>query len=94
MNIRFLLDADTGLPHVSNHGVTKREVREVFHNRGEVHPGTDASLMIIGPTDAGRVLKIIYKREPIPDSVFVITGYDLRGKALRAFRRRRRRKPR
>jgi len=29
-----------------------------------------------------------------PDSIFVITAYELRGKAKKAFRQRRRRKPR
>jgi hypothetical protein len=37
-------------------------------------------------------LRVIYVRDAEPDSVFVITAYDLRGKPLLAYRRRRRRK--
>jgi hypothetical protein len=35
---------------------------------------------------------VIYVRDAQPDSIFVITGYDLRGKPLLAYRRRLRRK--
>jgi len=41
---------------------------------------------------AGRYLRVIYVPDPEPDSVFVITAYDLRGKPLIVYRRRRRRK--
>lgn len=48
--------------------------------------------MAIGQTKAGRYLRVIYVPDPEPDSVFVITVYELRGKPLAAYRRRRRRK--
>jgi hypothetical protein len=35
---------------------------------------------------------VIYVPDPEPDSVFVITAYDLTGKPLAEFRRRRRKK--
>jgi hypothetical protein len=35
---------------------------------------------------------VIYVPDPEPDSVFVITAYDLTGKSLAAFRKRRRKK--
>jgi hypothetical protein len=37
---------------------------------------------------------VIYSPEPEFDSLFVITAYELRGKALAAYRRRRRRRKR
>jgi len=46
----------------------------------------------LGRTAAGRYLRVIYVPDPEPDSVFVITAYDLGPKAKRALRRRRRRK--
>ena len=92
MNIRYYRDPETGLPHITNHGISEREVREVFRNSSEDLPGRDDSREKVGQTDAGRVLKIFYKRDPIPDSVFVITGYDLRGKARRAYNRRRKKR--
>ena len=42
---------------------------------------------------AGRYLRVNYVPDPEPDSVFVITGYDLGRNALRALRRRLKRKP-
>jgi hypothetical protein len=36
-------------------------------------------------------LRVIYVPDPEPDSVFVITAYELTGKPLVAYRRRRRR---
>ena len=50
--------------------------------------------MAIGQTKAGRYLKVIYVPDREPGSCFVITAYDLIGKPLAAYRRRRRRKGR
>jgi len=46
----------------------------------------------LGQASSGRYLKVIYVPDPMPDSVFVITAYDLDGKPLAAYRRRRRKK--
>lgn len=48
----------------------------------------------VGQTWGGRHLRVIYKRDPSPDSVFIITAYDLTGKPLAAYRRRMRRRSR
>jgi hypothetical protein len=50
--------------------------------------------MKLGRTSAGRYLQVIYSPDEEPESVFVITAHELTGKARRAYRRRRRRKPR
>lgn len=42
--------------------------------------------------EGGRYLRVIYVPDPEPESAFVITAYDLGPKALKALRRRRRRK--
>jgi hypothetical protein len=44
----------------------------------------------LGQTGSGRFLRVIYV--PEPNGVFVITAYDLTGKPLAAYRRRRRKK--
>jgi hypothetical protein len=44
----------------------------------------------IGRTLGGRLLRVIYVPDPEPDSAFVITADDLRGKPAFAYRRRRR----
>ena len=48
--------------------------------------------MAIGQTAAGRYLRVVYVPDPAPSSVFVITAYELGPKALKALRRRRRKK--
>ena len=92
MNIRFHLDPINGLPHIYNHDVGETEVRQVLGNSDEDRPGTNNSRVAIGRTDGGRILRVIYVRDPKPDSVFVITAYEVTGKPLVAFRRRMRRK--
>jgi len=56
-------------------------------------PGQEDARVAIGQTRGGRYLRIIYVPDPEPDSVFVITGYDLGPKAVRALRRRLKSKP-
>lgn len=94
MRIRFYLDPSTGLPHIYTHDVAEHEVREVLASPGEDRPGRDGSRVAIGQTDGGRFLRVIYLRDPEPDSIFVITAYDLRGKPLKAYRRRPRKRTR
>ena len=94
VDIRFYVDSPTGQPHIYNHDVDEEEVEEVLANPGEERPGRVGSRVAMGRTKAGRYLKVVYVRDPNPDSVFVITAYELRGKPLLAYRRRQRRKQR
>ncbi len=94
MDLRFHIDPETGEPHIFAHGVTEEEVRQVLVRRGDDFRGSRNARIRFGQTFAGRYLKVIYVPDAERDRVFVITAYDLRGKALRAFRRRQRRKPR
>lgn len=93
MNLRFYIDPETGLPHIHRHQVDEEEVEEVLSEPGEDRPGREGSRIAIGQTRAGRYLRIVYVPDPEPDSVFIITAYQLTGKPLLAYRRRRRRKP-
>lgn len=72
-------------------GLTKARLR-ILTRPGEDRPGREGSRVAIGQTEAGRYLRVIYVPDPEPDSVFVITGYELKGKPLFAYRRRRRAK--
>ncbi len=58
----------------------------------EDRPGREGARLAIGRTAAGRYLRVVYVADPEPNSLFVITAYELRGKPLTAYRRRRRRK--
>jgi hypothetical protein len=92
LNIRYYIDPETELPHIYKHDVEEKDVEEVLSNPGEDRPGYEESRVAIGRTSGGRYLRVIYVPDPVPDSVFVITAYELRGKPLIAYRRRRRRK--
>lgn len=92
MNIRYYIDPETELPHIYRHDVEETEVEEVLSNPGEDRPGREGSRVAIGRTSDGRYLRVIYVPDPGPNSVFVITAYELQGKPLIAYRRRRRRK--
>lgn len=92
MEIRFYIDPETDLPHIYNHQVCEQEVEEVLIKPGEDRRGRENSRVAIGQTRSGRYLKIIYVPDTNSNSVFVITAYELTGKPLAAYRRRRRRK--
>ena len=92
MLLRYYIDGSTGEPHIYGHNVGESEVEEALAKPIEDRIGTAGSRVAIGQTEAGRYLRIIYVPDPQPDSAFVITAYDLGPKALKALRRRRRRK--
>ena len=94
MNIRFNTDRDIGLTDIYKHGVNEDEVEDVLLNSGEDFAGRDNSRITIGQAQSGRYLQVIYVRDPQPNSVFVITAYDLKGKPLTAYRRRQRQRGR
>jgi len=92
MKIRFYIDPETHLPHIYNHEGREDEVEDVLRKPGEDRPGKENSRIAIGQTKGGRYLRVIYVPDPEPDSVFVITAYELMGKPLKAYRRRSRRR--
>jgi hypothetical protein len=91
MDFRFHIDPDTGQPHIYGHGVTEAEVEYVVRHPGEDRAGRDCSRHALGQTAAGRYLHVIYVPDEQGDGVFIVTAYEIRGKPLQAYRRRRRR---
>ncbi len=81
VEFRFFLDPETGLPHVYEHGVDEEEVEQVLRGPGEDLPAARGSRMKLGRTAAGRYLQVIYVPDEGSDHVFVITAYELAGKA-------------
>ena len=94
MEFRYYIDPESGDPHIHDHGVDESEVEQVMRGPGEDLPAKRGARMKLGQTAAGRYLQVIYVPDEDRDSVFVITAYELSGKAKTAFRRRQRRKPR
>jgi hypothetical protein len=94
MEFRYYIDPDSGDPHIYVHGVSEIEVEQVMRGAGEDLPAKKGARMKLGQTAAGRYLQVVYAPDEGGDSAFVITAFELRGKAKTAFRRRQRRKPR
>jgi hypothetical protein len=92
LHTRFYIDPVTGAPHIYNHEVAEEEVIEVLEKPGEDRAGREGSRIALGQTASGRYLRVVYVPDREPDSVFVITAYELIGKPLAAYRRRRRKK--
>jgi hypothetical protein len=69
-----------------------RQVEEVLTRSLEDRAGTEGSRVALGRTASGRYLRVVYVPDPEPESVFVVTAYDLGPKAKRALQRRRRKK--
>jgi uncharacterized DUF497 family protein len=92
MRVRFYLDLESRLPHIYKHGVEEHEVEEVLQAPFEDRAGYESARVAIGQTEAGRYLRVIYVPEVDPIGAFVITAYELRGKPLRAFKRRQKRR--
>ena len=92
MKVRFYIDPESGEPHLARHGVAEQEVRDILARPIEDRPGLDGVRVALGRTRAGWHLRVIYVPDPEPDSVFVITAYDLGQKAKHALRRRRRKR--
>jgi hypothetical protein len=92
VRIRYYIDPASGLPHIYEHAVSEHEVEAILERALQDIRGRDDSRIAIGQTEEGRYLKVIYVPDPIPQSVFVITAYELGPKAKRAIRRKRRKK--
>lgn len=92
MDVRYYIDPETDQPHIYRHRVVEREVEEVLRRPLEDRRGREGSRVALGQTQAGRYLRVIYVPDPLPDSVFVVTAYQLGPNALRALRRRLRRR--
>ncbi|HVX85643.1 MAG TPA: DUF4258 domain-containing protein [Phycisphaerae bacterium] len=86
--IRYFIDSETGQPHIYGHNVDESEVEEVLLRPLKQQPSRDNSKIALGQTGSGRFLKVIYTEDEDRAGLFVVTAYDLRGKALKALRRR------
>ena len=92
MQIRFHIDPTTRLPHIYEHDVSEHEVDQILGRPLQDMRGREDSRIAIGQTEEGRYLKVVYVPDPIPNSVFVITAYELGPKAKHALRRKKRKK--
>jgi hypothetical protein len=89
MRVRFKIDSDTGFPHCETHGVSPEEVLDILRGPSDQGPSRNGTRAAEGQTRSGRYLRVIFINSD-DGSIFVITAYDLTGKAKAAYRRRRR----
>jgi hypothetical protein len=94
VRLRYFVDPETREPHIWNHAVSEEEVEAILRAPGEDRRGSHDSRAAIGRTPSGRYLRVIYVRDPEPESFFIVTAYELRGKPLLAYMRRQRKKRR
>jgi hypothetical protein len=80
------------LPHIYNHNVDEAEVLDVLEGTHEERAGRDGTKVALGQTSAGRYLRVISVSDAAQGPTFVITAWELTGKALAAYRRRRKKK--
>jgi hypothetical protein len=92
MDLRFFIDPRTDEPHIHRHGVDEDEVREALAAALEDRQGREGSRVAIGVTESGRFLRVIYIPGLGDEQAFVITAMELGPKALKALRRRLRRR--
>jgi hypothetical protein len=88
MEIRYYHDPETGLPHIYTRGVTEAEAEWILARPGEDEACSGGSRQALGQTADGRYCGWFYVPDEEGDGVFVVTGYPLVGKQLKAFRRR------
>ena len=86
MQYKFYTDPETNEPHIFNHGVTEDEAIESIENKAEIKRSRKDSFVAIGRTAAGRTLKVVYVKKI--DYLLIVTGYEMSGRELKAFRRR------
>ena len=89
MKIRYYIDPETGLPHIYEHDVTEAEVEDILDEPGEDRHGDENSRVAVGQTQEGRHIRVIYVPDSDPNSFFIVTAYELTGKPLKAYKRRR-----
>ncbi|MGI9192977.1 MAG: hypothetical protein ACR2FO_00465 [Actinomycetota bacterium] len=92
LQLRFHFNEEAGHAHVHLHGVDEAEVAEVLAAPIEDGVGQEGARIAVGQTDAGRYLKVIYVPDLDGEGAFVITSFSLGPKALKALRRRIRRR--
>jgi hypothetical protein len=71
VRLRYFVDPETGEPHIWNHAVSEDEVEAILRAPGEDRRGSNDSRAAIGRTPSGRYLRVIYVRDPAPESFFI-----------------------
>jgi uncharacterized DUF497 family protein len=91
VNYEISIDPETNEPHFAKHGVSEQEAIDVLEDPDLVLKGAEDTYSAFGQTRGGRWLRVIYVQRS-PETARIITAYTPRPKAVRATRRRIRKK--
>lgn len=92
MKLRFYADPDSGEPHFARHGLTPEDVVEVLAHPLEDRAGREGARTVLGRTRSGMYIRVVYVIDDEPDSVFVITAFEVGGNTRKGLLRRLRRR--
>jgi hypothetical protein len=84
MELRFYVAPESGEPHIYKHHVSERGAEDVLRRPIDDRAGRDGARVAIGQTKAGRYLRVVYVPDLEPESLFVITAFDLGPKVARS----------
>ena len=82
--VRRLIWNAFNAPHVAQHHITPEEVEQACHGNHMVREGYDNRLMLVGPTDTGRVLAVILAPRG-NDVYYPVTAYPASRKLRRIY---------
>src|SRR4051812_3687098 len=82
MELRFWNDPKRAYCTFMGTGSPKRKCGRCWPAQGVDFPDRENSRVHLGQTSAGRYLKVVSVPDEGSDSAFVVTAYELRGKAL------------
>jgi len=80
--------------HIAGHKVAPEEVEEVCLGRFIAREGYGQRLILVGPTEAGRVLAIVLASEEEEGVYYPVTAYPASRKMRRVYQDETREKPR
>jgi len=92
MRLRFFVDPDNGQLEITKHGVSEEEVHDVFESPDDDLSSRNGTRALYGRTSGGRWLKVIYTEADEHGEYFVLTAYPPTPRAIKALRRRLRKK--
>ena len=83
--VRQLVWDAWNIDHIARHGVTMDEVDEACHGEGSVRETYEGRLMIISPTQGGRLLAIVLAPKGAEGMYYPITAWPASGKIRRIY---------
>ena len=85
IKVKKLVWDSWNIAHIARHDVTPDEVEQVCHTEPLVQEGKRKRLLVVGPTDNGRMLAVILDKEEEKDAYYPITAYKASKKLIKIY---------